>query len=202
MYFDVSLSHRDIISSIDLFLSLDCAGLAGAEEVDAVIAGAAGLLIVVVAGLEVAGLLSNMDGFVEAKVVARGESADAGVGAGKSFGVKAVGAGDRVTGKRLAVAAADVVEVVGLSVPVAGGPPKRPEATVAVDGVVGALLPPYNGAGAVVEVGVDVAAGGPPKKDFGAAAVAAPPKSDEGGTGAAVGAADEGAVRKFHQWGL
>lgn len=185
-------------------MSLDCAGLAGVEEVDATIAGAAGLQIVVTAGLEVAGLASNVDGFVEAKGVVRGESADAGVGAGKGFGENAVDAGDRAAVKRPPVEEADVVEVVvGLSMVVAGALPKRPEeGTIAVDGVAGALLPPNCKAGAVEVVGVDVAVGIPPKKCFGGAVVAAPPKSVEE-VGAAVEAIDEGAVKgKFHQWGL
>lgn len=175
-------------------MSLDCAGLVGADEVDAAIAGAAGL---VAAGLEVTGLPSNRGGFVGAEVVVTGESADAGVGTGKGLGGKAADAGDRAAGKRLGVAVADVVEaVIVLSVPATGALPKRlEEATVAVDGVAGTLLPPNSGPGVVVLVGVDVAAGVPPKKGFGAVAPAAPPKSD-GGVDAAEGAIDEGAVKR------
>ena len=157
--------------------------------------------MVVAAGLGVAGLPSNRGGFVEAGVAARGEGACVGGCAGKGFWGNAADACGRVTGKRLVVAVVDVVEVVGLSVPVAGALTKRlEEGPVAVDGVAGALIPPNSGAGAVVVVGVDAVAEIPPKRGFGAAALTAPPKSDEGGVGVAVGATDEGAVkRNSHQ---
>ena len=180
MYLFVSLSQRVIISSIDLFFSRDWAGLEGGTDADVAMAGAAGLLesvtpvvevlpgAAVVVVVDAVGLLPNSgpaprDGAV---VVAVAVLVEAGA---------VVVAVTGVLLKRLWVGAVDVVDAgaVGLSVPAAGGVPKR----FKVVGVV-ALEPPNKfevGAAAVVVVVVGVEAAGVGNRGF-CAAVPVPPK--------------------------
>ena len=184
MYLVVSLSQRDIISSIDLFFSRDWAGLEDGADVDAAMAGATGLFEpaapAVVVVVDTAGLLLNSDPAPRDGVAVAAVVVLVGAGAVVAAGVKKFGVG-----------AVDVVDTgaVGLSVLAAGAIPKRFEAAA------GAVLEPPNKfeVGAVVVVGVEAAvAGGPPNRGFCAAVPALPKMDGVEVVGAAVGA---GAIR-------
>lgn len=189
----MSLSQRDIISSIDLFFSRDWAGLGADAEV--AMAGAARLFesvapaVVVVEVLpgavgvivDAVGLLPNSDPAPRDDVVVAVVVVLAEAGAVTVAGVLL---------KRFWVDAVDVVGAgvgaVVLSAPAAGAEPKIFE-VVDVGAGVAAVLEVLNrfGVGAVVAVGVE--ATGAENKGF-CVAVPAPPKTDGAVVAAVVGA--------------